>query len=89
MPAGEPDPTDVRAGEVLEILRRLRGWTITELAGRAQMSRTTINDKRAGRKAWTLADTECFAAVFDVPAAVFLMDEETFRSWRLSVGRVL
>lgn len=80
------NPADVRAGEVLETLRRLRGWTLTELAGRVQMSRTTVTAKRDGKKAWTLADMDCFARVLEVPAAVFLMDEDSFWLWWQSNG---
>lgn len=71
----------MRAGEVLEALRHLNGYTLTALAEAAGMSRTTLDAKRAGSRSWTLADVELFASVFEVPAVTFLFDVNSFWVW--------
>lgn len=86
-PGDHGDPASVRAGEVLEQLRRLRGWTLTELATKAGVTRTTLDGKRHGRVSWTLADTQQFADVLEVPAAVFSFDDDQFWLWWSTIGR--
>lgn len=86
-PGSHGDPQSIRAGEVLEHLRRLHDMTLLELARRAGVSRTTLNAKRAGSKSWTLADIELFAGVFGVPPAVFFFDSAAFWHWWSTVGR--
>jgi hypothetical protein len=86
-PGDSGDPQSTRAGEVLETLRRLRGWTVTEFSQKAGVTRTTFYAKRSGGKAWTLADTARFAEVLGVPEAVFLMDDDAFWLWWNVNGR--
>jgi hypothetical protein len=86
-PGEHGDPASIRAGWVLEQLRRLNGWTLVAVAESASITRVTLDAKRRGTSSWTLADTELFASVFDVPAAVFSFDEDSFWTWWSTVGR--
>ena len=71
------------AARTLGALRRHLGWTVKELADRAGMSRSSIDDRLHGRVTIDTDDIEALATAFGVPASVLLLDAGDAIRWVL------
>lgn len=80
------DNADPTAGQVLEILMERAKVSPEQLARAAKVSKTTIYNKLEGQ-AWKNTDSKRFAAVFDVPADIFLREPVQAMLWLIENDR--
>lgn len=70
----------VRFGAIVSRLRKERGWTLGELAGRTGMHATYLGVLERGLNMPTLATILQFAAVFGIAAADLVREVEQLRN---------
>lgn len=68
----ERKPVKTHAGQLLQELRELQGWTQTELAKRSGFPQGYISDFERGHRGIGLARAKAFAKVFGVHPSIFL-----------------
>lgn len=72
-----------RAAQVLEAIKRLRGFSDGEIADRAGLSRSAIEARRRGAKVIDVDDLERLGAALNVSPVVFLMEPIEAMRWVL------
>ncbi|MEM7342469.1 MAG: helix-turn-helix transcriptional regulator, partial [Actinomycetota bacterium] len=70
-------------GKVLDLLCRMLDLTDDQVAGRAGMSRATVNNKRNGRSEVTARDLVPLADALDVDVEIFLLSQAEAGMWLL------
>jgi hypothetical protein len=75
------DVASLRAAAVLRALMSIAGASDRAVQRVTGCATNWVYSRKVPRNRWLLDDVRVFAAVFDVPEHVFLMDEQDFWLW--------
>jgi transcriptional regulator with XRE-family HTH domain len=70
MPSSTPEPTEPRGWLELKVIRTRDGWTLTDLAANAGLSRETLRLYENGDRNPTPASIKALARALNVPYSV-------------------